>query len=449
MPSSTPTSPKKGATRTASSTTNAKTRAKSASAQGTKTSTRARKQASVEARKPSRARSWFAGVTVVIAALLLPTAMVGNWATAQIVNTQRFVDTLAPLASNPQVQKAITDTLTTEIDKAINLDAATQQVMDGIATALNLPPEVKKLVDGLSGPAASGVRGLVRETISKIVASPEFQKVFTESLRFTHQQVIALLSNDPKAVVVLDKDGTLALPLGPLVAQVKQQLVDDKVPFADLIPAVDVSVPIAKVPELVTARIAYQIGTGVGTWLPWIVLALFALSVLVAIRHWRQVMVAGIVTLVLAGLVAVGLSFGRVILISSISPTLAGASDVVYNSMVSYVSEMTGGLIAASVVAIIVGALFGLESTARLRTWFASGFAWARTSLDGVGVRTGSFGSALSKYRVAIRTLIIAIFGAILVFSTPVSAALTLWSTLLVAGLLVALEVLSRPDPAK
>jgi len=406
--------------------------------------TKATPTVAVPVKKQGRGRSWLAGVAVAIAALLLPTAVVGNWATSQIVNTNNFVNTLAPLASNPAVQKTVSESISNAIDNAIDINKVTSEIVDGIGNALNLPPELKKLINGMSGPMASGVEGLVHSTVTKAVESPAFSKAFTKALTFTHAQAIALLAGDPNSVVKLGNDGTLTLPLGPLVEDIKQQLVEQKVPFAKMIPAINATVTIAKIPDLALARIAYQIGVGVGMWLPWIVFLLFALSIALARKHWRQLMVGGIVTFVIAAVLGIGLSFGKIIMVASLQSSLAAASEAVYASIVNYVATVTVGLLFASAIAIITGALLGLKSTAGARKWFHKGFAYGRKSLDGLGVKTGSFGVFLHKNRVAVRTGIIVLMMIVAFLAGAFNPATVIAATLLGCGLLTASEVLAR-----
>lgn len=404
----------------------------------------ATKKVVAPAKRPSRTRSWFAGVVVVIATLLLPTAIVGNWASVQISNSNAFVNEIAPLAKNPAVQKVITDAISTQISKAINVDKITTELADGIGKALNLPPALQKLVTDLSGPMANGVDGLIHDTVNKIVTSDAFSAAFEKSITFTHTQLVALLSNSPDSALKLDNDGTLTLPLGPLVEDIKQQLVAQHVPFAKLIPTVNASITLGKIPDLVAARIAYQVGVGVGTWLPWLVVALFALSIGLARKHWRQLFVAGVVTFVMAGFVGIGLAFGRVILVSTLAPNLAAASSVIYDSITAFVAQSTVGLVVAAVVAMIVGALFGFTSTAKLRTWFAGGFAKARVGLDGLGVKTGSFGLWLHRNRIAVRTGIVVVLLGLALLMGVLHPAVVIGMSLLAAGLLVSNEILAR-----
>lgn len=394
--------------------------------------------------KNRRARSWTAGVLLVVATLLLPTAVLGHWASVQVSNTNAFVDSLAPLAKNPAVQKVITDAVSTQISKAINVDKLTAELADGVGKALKLPPTLQKIVTDLSGPMAVGVDALIRDTVNKVVTSDAFSAAFDQSLRFTHEQLVALLTNDPKSMLELASDGTLSLPLGPLVADVKEQLVDQKIPFANLIPDVDASVTIAKIPDLVVARIVYQIGVGIGFWLPWIVFALLLVSVAAARKHWRQVFVAGLVTFIASSIIAVGLSFGRIVLVSALSPSLSTASSAVYDSVLAYVADATGGLIAVSVIAMVVGALFGFAFTARIRAWFAKGFSTGRAGLESLGVSTGAFGLWLGAHRVAVRTGIVVVLFALALLVGPVNPAVVVSVSLLAAGLLVSNEILAR-----
>lgn len=391
-----------------------------------------------------RGRSWTAGVLLVIATLLLPTAVLGNWASVQVSNTNAFVDSLAPLAKNPAVQNVITDAISTQISKAINVDKLTAELADGLGDALNFPPGLQKILIDLSGPMAVGVDALIRDTVNKVVTSDAFSAAFDKSLRFTHEQLVALLTNDSKSMLELASDGTLSLPLGPLVSDVKKQLVDQKVPFAKLIPDLDASVTIAKVPDLVVARIVYQIGVGIGFWLPWMVFVLMLVSVAAARKHWRQVFVAGLVTFIAASIIAVGLSFGRIILVSSLSPSLATASSAVYDSILAYVADATGGLIVASVLAMFVGVLFGFATTARLRAWFGQGFSTARSGLESLGVSTGAFGRWLGEHRVAVRTGIVVVLFVLALVIGPLNPVVVASLSLLAAGLLVSNEILAR-----
>ncbi|MEN9751177.1 MAG: hypothetical protein RLZZ600_224 [Actinomycetota bacterium] len=397
------------------------------------------------AKKRNRARSWFAGVLLVIASLILPTAIVGHWATTQISNSNQFVDSLAPLSANPEVQNLVIDKLSTTIEDQLHVDKTTQSLVDGIATSLKLPDPLKKTLNLLSAPIASGIEGLINDTVAKVVKSPAFQKAWTAALTLTHDELIAILSNKPGAAVSISADGTLSIQLKPLMAEVKKQLVAAHVPFAQAIPEVNTTIPIAKIPNIVAARVIYQVGVGVGTWLPWIVAAIFGASILLAVRRWRMVMITGIAVVVMTGLVALGLSAGKIMLTLSLNADISQVAGIVYDSVLFYAATEIAGVLTVGVVLALAGALLGLNSTQRLRSWFAKGFAKVRASMEGFGLNTGAFGKALATNRVTIRSFIVAVAILLVGISTPVNVTGVIATTLLVAGLLVAFEVLQRP----
>jgi hypothetical protein len=375
----------------------------------------------------------------------LPTAIVGHWATVQITNSSQFVNSLSPLASNPAVQQLVTDKLATAVDDAIKIDDTTKDLVDGLGTALNLPPKLQASLNLLSTPIAAGVEGLVHDTIAKVVAGPAFQKAWTATLTLTQKQVIAILANDPTTAVQIANDGTVSLSLKPLMAEVKQQLESAKVPFAKAIPEINASIDIAKIPDITTARVVYQVGTGLGNTLPWVVAGLVGAAILIARRHWRQVFISGIAVFAMTGIVAIGLAFGRVILSATLTADISQVAGIVYDSIVAYVATVVAGTLALGLVMILAGALFGLKGTAGIRAWFASGFAYARKSMDDFGLNTGSFGNALWKYRVPKRIAVVTIAGLFVAFVEPISAPGVLWTTALGAGILVVLELLDRP----
>ena len=66
--------------------------------------------------KPARRRTWprttVGYILIALAALLAPLAVVSVWARSQVTDTDRYVETVAPLASDPAVQAAVTTNIT-------------------------------------------------------------------------------------------------------------------------------------------------------------------------------------------------------------------------------------------------------------------------------------------------------------------------------------------------
>jgi hypothetical protein len=94
--------------------------------------------------KKSAGRSWIAAMLIIIAMVMTPTAIVTHWAANQVTNTEQFVETLSPLASNPEVQKVIIDEVTGLIDDNVDIKGVTESLFTGLAQSLNLPPDASK-----------------------------------------------------------------------------------------------------------------------------------------------------------------------------------------------------------------------------------------------------------------------------------------------------------------
>ena len=93
----------------------------------------------------TRRRGWwrpFVVVTLVlVAAVLAPASVVARWAHDEVADTDRYVETVAPLAQDPAVQQAVVDRVTAELFARIDVKAVTDQAVAAL---------------GEPGPAAQG-----------------------------------------------------------------------------------------------------------------------------------------------------------------------------------------------------------------------------------------------------------------------------------------------------
>src|SRR5215831_19011340 len=149
-----------------------------------------------------RARRVVAVVLVIVFAVLLPVTILATWAHRTVVNTGAYVATVTPIAANPTVQAAVSRDATNEIYAALDPQKT-------IASAL--PPKTAKL----AGPLSSGVKGFLQDGINKILASPEFQRLWVAANRFAQTQLITVLNGNSK--VVQASNGQVVLNLVPLL----------------------------------------------------------------------------------------------------------------------------------------------------------------------------------------------------------------------------------------
>jgi len=106
-------------------------------------------------------RRWWrriaATLLILVSCLLAPLSVVAVWARSEVTDTDRYVDTVAPLAKNPAVQQAVTTNLTNLVFQYVDVQGITTQALTAISQRGILPPAVAAQVQGLSGPIVSGV----------------------------------------------------------------------------------------------------------------------------------------------------------------------------------------------------------------------------------------------------------------------------------------------------
>jgi len=392
-----------------------------------------------------RSRSVASGVLLAVAVVLTPLALITNWAAVQVDNTQRFVDTLGPLASNPKIQELVINEVTNKLDESVDLAGTTSSLIDGLGSALSLPPNATDALGLISDPLAAGVKWLVREAVSAAVKSEGFQAAWTQTLAITQEQVTKLLKGDESGVLKMATDGTITLNLRPVIAEVKQSLINSGSGFAAAIPEIDFTIDVGKIPELAVARVVYQIGVGMGTWLPWVVVGLYLLGFALAVRRVRAVLITSIFLLISSVLMLVVFSFGRLIAINSVNDEFSPAVGVVWDAVSAYAVTVVAGLIALSLIALVASWIFLGDEQSPVRQWFGRTLAQLRARLDGLGVTMGSAGPVLYRFRVSLRVIIIAIAGFIVAVVQPMNVGSVIWATIIVGLLLLVLELAQRP----
>ncbi|GGR15780.1 hypothetical protein ACFOE1_13045 [Agromyces mediolanus] len=398
-------------------------------------------------RKPGRWRSVVSGILVVLALLLTPVALLSSWARLELVDTDRFVATFAPLADDPDVQAFVADTVTGIIEEQVDIPELTSQVFDGIRS-LDLPPRAADALGLLEGPAAQGLQALVAQTVSQVVASDAFADTWATALRVSHRQAIAAIQGDPNAALEIGPGGQLSVQLGPIIETVKQQLVDRGVGFASAIPVVDQSIAIAQADSLVLVQTVYALAVAVGTWLPWVVLAMLVGGVLLARNRPRAfVWTAAGFALVMATLAA-GVGIGRLFFVGTVSPSImpAGAAGALYEQIIELIrSTIVAGLVLGLLTAIIAWWAGPFRPARALRGFSNAMFASVRRQAAKHGVTTGAFGVALDRFRSAVYLGIALIAVLVVLFGRPLTTGLVVTTVLLALLAILLVELLRRP----
>jgi hypothetical protein len=348
-----------------------------------------RRVETLEAR-PERRRRFArvaAAICVALAVLVFAVAVPGTWARRTLLDTDRYVATVAPLAEDPAIQEYLARTVTTELFDAL-------EVQDRLSTALE---DRAPRVAFLAAPIANGVEGFVRDQVRAILGSDSFASVWAEANRFVHAQLVAALEGGGETVEV--QGGEVRLNLLPLVNQAlasMTQLVTDLVGHPVDLPDIQANA----VPSEVLTRLesalgvdlpdrfgtivvydsdqlaAVQQGVDRGSRLVVLLVALFLILVAAAIwisprkrRTLLQLAAALALVLVVERRFAMAEANN---IVDMAKPENQAAARAVVDQVMGGLLRYTGGFLVIAVVVLVVGLLSGPYAWARAsRRWVA------------------------------------------------------------------------------
>ncbi|MFZ4583988.1 MAG: hypothetical protein ACOYNI_02065 [Acidimicrobiia bacterium] len=386
--------------------------------------------------KRHRVRATFAVILIVIGGLLVPTGIAMPWLRSEVLNTDRFVETFAPLADSPQVQAAAADAITNAIMQEANVEAEVKDV---------LPDRAKVL----AGPITSGVETVVRQTTEKVLASEQFRTFFKTALREAHKSVVALLRNE-KAGAVNIKGGTVTLDLQQAVELVVQKLSDAGLTFIKNVPTSSIKgeIVLFKSDALANARTATSIFVAVSWLLPFLAIFFLALGIIVAPDRRRGVLWAAIALFLGAVVLGATLALGRNVLVDQIS-SVGGSPDIgitVYNQVVARLRDIIRGVAFLGLVIAAVAFFSGTSKPAvQARAAFGRGAEWVsgRVEIQNPTARTTL--AWVHGHRRGLQLAVVGLGAAWVLFLTSsLSAGLVLWTTFFVVLGLIIIEVAAR-----
>ncbi|WP_306335156.1 hypothetical protein [Streptomyces sp. KL118A] len=155
-----------------------------------------------------------AAVLIALAAVLTVTSVIGVWAARTTLSTGRWVDTVEDLPSHPAVNKAVSAYLT-------------EQIFDRLEVEQRLSESLPDRASFLAAPVTGAVHDYVRTSISKLLATDEFQNLWNATNRSAHERIVAILEDRNKNVRA--EGDTVTLNLLPMVNNVLNTL-EDRLP---------------------------------------------------------------------------------------------------------------------------------------------------------------------------------------------------------------------------
>lgn len=154
-------------------------------------------------------------VAVVLLVLALIVGIAANvtvWTKDVLLDTNEWVATVEELPQQPAVADAIADLAVDEILAASE---------DLRAEARQSLPEELEFLAGLIRPALEEV---IREQASQLIQSDEFQVLWSQANRLTHETLTAVLQKDDPNDLLIASDGEIRLDLSEILVAVRGEL---------------------------------------------------------------------------------------------------------------------------------------------------------------------------------------------------------------------------------
>jgi len=392
-------------------------------------------------------RAPVATLLVLLGCVLAPVSVLGIWTANQVSDTSRYVANMTPLITQPPIQNALTDKVTTAITSNLDLSAHVSQA----SAALNDRGfnRVGGLLQSVSPSIVSAVNGYVHGTVHSLVTSPRFANAWVQVNRVAHQTLVTALSGGKGAVST--SNGQVTLDLTPFINIVKQDLSARGFTLIDKLPPIHPTLQLFSSKELTKAQSLYRLINDLKIVLPILTLLLIGAGVYVAKGHRRALIAAGLGFAASMLVLGVGLAIGRSIYLNSVPESVlpSDAAAAAYDTLVRFIKDGLRAMLVVGLVVAIAAFFTGPSATAvKTRRAIVSWFGWLRGFAGRKGVSTGPAGAWTYAHRKGLRVSAVALMALIFVFWGQPSAALGITLAIVLLALLGLIELIGRPPAA-
>jgi hypothetical protein len=297
-------------------------------------------------------------VLVVVACILSVVSVVTVFTRNQLLNTDTYVKTVAPLASNPAIQTQIAKQVSENLINRTNVET---RVKDA------LPPKA----GFLATPVTSGLETVINELALKAVQSQQFYELWVAANRASHKQLVAVLTGSSEGSVS-SRNGRVTIDLSQVEVTVKKKLDAKGITVFDKVPAVKgLDFVLFQSKDLVKVQRVTKLLNDLAIVLP--IITLLCLAASIALAHNRRrglVRAAGGLAFSMAAVLVV-MAVARHQYLSGLSPNQSVAANQAVIDTVTATLRL--GLRIILGVSILIAVVALLAGNRRLRVWASRG----------------------------------------------------------------------------
>jgi hypothetical protein len=397
-----------------------------------------------------RGRTAAAVALILLGVILAPLSVVSVWARSQVSDTDRYVETVAPLADDPAIQQAVAAQITNQVFQYIDVKGLTTQAFDALAQQGTLPPALSQQLQALAVPLTNGVRSYVEGQVLNAVSSDVFAQAWAEANRSAHEQLVAALTGEGGSAVQIENN-TVTVKMATLLAAVKERLVNSGFQLAERIPSVNAEFTIFQSADVGKVQRGYSILNTLGFWMPFICLLLAGLGIYLARNHRLAFFWTGLGLAAAMFLTGAALTLARQVYLDGVPPEVLppDAAAVLYDTFIRFLRDAIRSAALIGLFAAAGAFLTGPSVTAvTLRRWMNTAFAAAKGGLADLGLDLDPATRAVApRARMLQVSILVAAFVLLLVnrYRTPELVIKTAVVVLVALAIVQFLAVAPRP----
>lgn len=337
-------------------------------------------------------RSFLVWLLIVLACLTAFGGAIAVWMRATTLDTDTFVNTVAPLIQEDAVATVVSNKAVEALFKEAEITKYLEEA---------LPEDLKFVAEPLS----SGMETVAEFAAKKILTSDQFQWVLEKMLRLAHSEAVAVIRGD--AAVKLTEEGKVILDVGELLTDVRDQLVADGMGFLK-----NISIPesagqlvLFEADNLGMVKSMVKLLDTLHWILPLLSLILFAAAILIAKDRRKALMGAGVGLAIAMAFSLIVLRLARADLLGQIEDKeILEAAGIIWNRVLSGLVGTNWSVLALGVLVSIGAAIAGpYDWAVSLRKKTAELFKSWRERRKGGEKATGPVGTFIGAHAGGLR----------------------------------------------
>ncbi len=334
-----------------------------------------------------RARKVLVGVLVVLSCIGLLSSVLSVWMNQTLLNTDRWVQIVGPVAQDPQVVDAVSVYAADQTVAVLNVQQRVQTALPDRAAFLAVP-------------ITQQVHDFIQRSVARGMNTPAFQRAWIAINTALHKQIVAALRGESQFATI--SNGTLTIDLVPLIGQalhrIQEQgpgIVEQRVAIPDLsqaqspqqarqelsqalginIPANFGQVEVMQSNQLTTAQQAVRVLDTLVIILPLITLALLVAAIWFSVNRRRTLIELGIGIVIVFVLTKILIAYFQQAAIA------ATKTDVGHAIAQSVIPAALDSLVVITTWLLVLGVVLALAAYLvgqRQREWLRSAYTQVR-----------------------------------------------------------------------